>query len=77
MLGVLVNAVTVVAGSLSGLFFQKGIPESASNGTMTRAGSLLFVVIGTSFMRVAKIKVADYLYTIVFAPMIHNIAALF
>ena len=38
MLGVLVNVITVIAGSLIGLLFKKGIPEKVSNAAMTGIG---------------------------------------
>ena len=38
MLGVLVNVMTVVAGSLIGLLFKKGIPEKVSSAAMTGLG---------------------------------------
>ena len=44
---------------------------------MTCAGSLLIVMIGTNLMGITKIKVADYLPAIIFAPILYNIAALF
>ena len=44
---------------------------------MTCAGSLLIVMIGTNLMGITKIKVADYLPAIVFAPVIYNIVSLF
>ena len=44
---------------------------------MTCAGSLLIIMIGTNLMGITKIKVADYLPAIVFAPIIYNIVSLF
>ena len=44
---------------------------------MTCAGSLLIVMIGTNLMGITKIKVADYLPAILFAPVLHNIVSLF
>ncbi len=43
---------------------------------MTCTGSLLIIMIGTNLMGITKIKVADYLPAIIFAPVIYNIAAL-
>lgn len=51
--------------------------NAAAINEMTCAGSLLIVMIGTNLMGITKIKVADYLPAIVFAPILHNIAALF
>lgn len=47
MLGVLVNVITVIVGSLVGLLFKKGIPERVSNAAMTGLGACT-VYIGIS-----------------------------
>ena len=39
MLGVLVNVITVVIGSLVGLLFKKGIPERVSKAVMLGLGA--------------------------------------
>lgn len=39
MLGVLINVITVVVGSLVGLLFKKGIPERVSKATMIGLGA--------------------------------------
>ena len=39
MLGVLVNVITVVVGSLVGLLFKKGIPEKVSKAAMIGLGA--------------------------------------
>ena len=44
---------------------------------MTCTGSLLIVMIGTNLMGITKIKVADYLPAILFAPVIYNVLSLF
>lgn len=44
---------------------------------MTCAGSLIMIAIGTNLMGISKIKVADYLPAILFAPIICAIVALF
>ena len=44
---------------------------------MTCAGSVLIIMIGTNLMGITKIKVADYLPAILFAPIIYNITLLF
>ena len=44
---------------------------------ITCAGSLLIVMIGTNLMGITKIKVADYLPAILFAPILHNLVAMF
>ena len=38
---------------------------------------LLIIMIGTNLMSITKIKVADYLPAILFAPIIYNIILLF
>ena len=40
---------------------------------MTCAGSLLIVMIGTNMMSITKIKVADFLPSILYAPVIYNV----
>ena len=44
---------------------------------MTCAGSILILMIGTNLMGMTKIKVADFLPAILFAPVIYNILPLF
>lgn len=78
--GVLLSAITVfliqgglvlLAGFLSPLMSPGAINE------MTCAGSLLIIMIGTNLMGITKIKVADYLPAILFAPIIYNVISLF
>ncbi len=45
-------------------------------GEMTCAGSILIIMIGTNLMGITKIKVADFLPAIVYAPIICNIVNL-
>lgn len=40
---------------------------------MTCVGSILIIMIGTNLMGITKIKVADFLPAIIFAPVIYNI----
>ncbi|MBE7047868.1 MAG: DUF554 domain-containing protein [Ruminococcaceae bacterium] len=40
---------------------------------MTCVGSILIIMIGTNLMGITKIKVADFLPAIIFAPIIYNI----
>ena len=78
--GVLLSAgsVFVIQG---GLVMLAGIIAPFMNpgaiNEMTCAGSILIVMIGTNLMGITKIKVADYLPAILFAPVICNIVALF
>jgi len=44
---------------------------------MTCAGSIIIIMIGTNLMGITKIKVADFLPAIIFAPIIYNIIPLF
>ena len=78
--GVLLSSVSVfviqgglvlLAGLLSPLMSTGAVNE------MTCAGSLLIVMIGTNLMGITKIKVADFLPAIVFAPVIYNLLPLF
>ena len=78
--GVLLSAVAVfviqgglvlLAGLISPLLSTGAINE------MTCAGSILIIMIGTNLMGITKIKVADFLPAILFAPIIHNLVPLF
>lgn len=78
--GVLLSAVAVfiiqgglvlLAGLLSPLMSAGAINE------MTCAGSILIMMIGTNLMGITKIKVADYLPAILFAPVLHHMVPLF
>ena len=79
-IGVLLSAVAVfviqgglvmIAGLIAPVMTTGAINE------MTCAGSLLIVMIGTNLMGISKIKVADYLPAILFAPIIYNLIPLF
>jgi uncharacterized membrane protein YqgA involved in biofilm formation len=78
--GVLLSAgsVLVIQG---GLVLLAGVIAPLLNAgavnEMTCAGSLLIVMIGTNLMGITRIKVADYLPAIVFAPILYNIVSLF
>lgn len=77
--GVLLSAVSVlvIQGSLvllAGLIAPFMSPGAINE--MTCAGSILIIMIGTNLMGITKIKVADYLPAILFAPIIHNLVAL-
>ena len=78
--GVLLSAGTVFLIQ-GGLVLLAGVIAPFMNAgainEMTCAGSLLIVMIGTNLMGITKIKVADYLPAILFAPIIYNIVAMF
>lgn len=65
------GGLVLLAGFLSPLLTPGAINE------MTCAGSLLIIMIGTNLMGITKIKVADYLPAIVFAPVIYIVISLF
>ncbi len=78
-IGVLLSSVAVfviqgglvlLAGLVSPLMSTVAINE------MTCAGSILIIMIGTNLMGITKIKVADFLPAILFAPIICNIVPL-
>jgi uncharacterized membrane protein YqgA involved in biofilm formation len=79
-IGVLLSAGTVFLIQ-GGLVLLAGVIAPFMNtgaiNEMTCAGSLLIVMIGTNLMGITKIKVADYLPAIVFAPVLYNLVALF
>ena len=79
-IGVLLSSVAVfviqgglvlLAGLISPLMSTGAINE------MTCAGSILIIMIGTNLMGITKIKVADFLPAILFAPIIYNVVPLF
>ena len=78
--GVLLSSVSVLVIQ-GGLVLLAGLISTfMSTGAineMTCAGSLLIIMIGTNLMGITKIKVADYLPAILFAPILYNIIQLF
>ena len=78
--GVLLSAaaVLVIQGGLvllAGLIAPLMSPGAINE--MTCAGSVLIIMIGTNLMGITKIKVADYLPAIVFAPILYHLLPLF
>ena len=78
--GVLLSAAAVFVLQ-GGLVLLAGVVapfmSTGAINEMTCAGSLLIVMIGTNMMGITKIKVADYLPAILFAPILYNIIMLF
>lgn len=79
-LGVMLSAVFVLV--FQGLLVLLAgwiapVLTSAAIAEMTAAGSLIMVALGLNLLGVTKIKVADYLPAIVFAPVICWIVSLF
>lgn len=68
---VIQGGLVLLAGLISPLLSTGAINE------MTCAGSILIIMIGTNLMGITKIKVADFLPAILFAPIIHNLVPLF
>jgi len=68
---VLQGGLVLLAGLIAPVMSAGAINE------MTCAGSLLIVMIGTNMMGMTKIKVADFLPAILYAPIIYNLLALF
>lgn len=71
-------AVFVIQGGLvllAGLIAP--LMSTAATNEMTCAGSILIIMIGTNLMGITKIKVADFLPAILFAPIIYNLVELF
>ncbi len=67
---VIQGGLVLLAGLIAPLMSTGAINE------MTCAGSLLIIMIGTNLIGITKIKVADYLPAIIFAPMIYNLIPL-
>ena len=79
-LGVMLSAVFVLVFQgllvlLAGWVAPALTPQAIAE--MTAAGSLIMVALGLNLLGVTKIKVADYLPAIVFAPMICWIVSMF
>lgn len=79
-IGVLLSSVSIfviqgglvlVAGLIAPFMSTGAINE------MTCVGSILIIMIGTNLMGITKIKVADFLPAIIFAPVIYNIVIMF
>ena len=68
---VIQGGLVLLAGLISPLMSAGAINE------MTCAGSLLIIMIGTNLMGITKIKAADFLPAILFAPILHNALPLF
>jgi len=75
-IGVLFSTVTVFLIQ-GGLVLCAGLIEPfmtvAAISEMTCAGSLIIIMIGTNLMGITKIKVADFLPAIVYAPILQNL----
>ena len=74
--GVLLASVSVLVIQ-GGLVLLSGLIapflSAGAINEMTCAGSLLIVMLGINMMGITKIKVADYLPAIIYAPIIYNI----
>ena len=78
--GVLLSSVSVfvIQGGL--VLLSEVIAPFLSVGAtneMICAGSLLIIMLGTNLMGMTKIKIADFLPAILFAPLIYNLTPLF
>lgn len=76
--GVMLAAVSVLVIQ-GGLVLLAGLlapfMSTGAINEMTCVGSILIIMIGTNLMGISKIKVADFLPAIVFAPIIYNIVS--
>ena len=63
------GGLVLLAGLISPFMSMGAINE------MTCVGSILIIMIGTNLMGITKIKVADFLPAILFAPIIYNIVS--
>ena len=79
-IGVLLSSVSIFVIQ-GGLVLVAGIiapfMSTGAINEMTCVGSILIVMIGTNLMGITKIKVADFLPAIIFAPVIYNIVIMF
>ncbi len=70
-------SVLIIQGGLVLLSeFISPFMSTAAVNEMTCAGSILIIMIGTNLMGISKIKVADFLPAIIFAPIIYNLVNL-
>ena len=70
----------VADGYARNFLLKKGLAVEATSGAvneMTAVGSLLIIMIGTNLMGITKIKVADYLPAILFAPVFYSLIPIF
>ena len=67
---VIQGGLVLVAGIIAPFMSTGAINE------MTCAGSILIIMIGTNLMGITKIKVADFLPAIIYAPVIYNLVNL-
>ena len=67
---VIQGGLVLLAGLISPFMNTGAINE------MTCVGSILIIMIGTNLMGITKIKVADFLPAILYAPIIYNIVSL-
>ena len=67
---VIQGGLVLMAGLISPFMSAGAISE------MTCAGSILIMMIGTNLMGITKIKVADFLPAILYAPIIYNVVNL-
>lgn len=68
---VIQGGLVLLAGLIAPLMSTGAINE------MTCAGSILIIMLGMNLMGITKIKVADFLPAIIFAPIIYNMMPLF
>lgn len=75
-LGVMLASVSVFVIQ-GGLVLLSGLVapfmSTGAINEMTCVGSILIIMIGTNLMGITKIKVADFLPAIIFAPVIYNV----
>ena len=79
-IGVMLASVSVMVIQGGLVLLAEWIAPVMSAGAideMTCAGSLLIVMIGTNLMGITKIKVADFLPAILFAPLLYSALPLF
>ena len=79
-IGVMLSAVSVLVIQGGIVLLADLIAPFISTGAineMTCTGSLLILMLGSNLMGMTKIKVADYLPAIFFAPLIYNLTPLF
>lgn len=77
--GVLLSSVSVFVIQGGFVFLAGLVAPFLSTGAINEmicAGSLLIIMIGTNLMGITKIKVADFLPAILFAPIIYNLVPL-
>ncbi len=71
-----VSVFTIQGGLVMLAGFISPFMSTGAINEMTSVGSILIIMIGTNLMGITKIKVADFLPAILFAPILYNVVSM-